>query len=144
MCGHGQLDRGRIELARRRRTPDSPAVLQAGVPGDRRRFRGGTPWIDGPDCFAEGPHIALIRALAGKAGPFPRPRPLVLVAETLLLGPLERRQFDQEALTFIPLARAAEANHHRRERRVLPAPATERRIARREVHQVVEIRAGQA
>jgi len=129
--GYGERNRHGIELARSGGSANSPAVLQARVPGDSLCYRGGTAWVGASNLIGECPHILLIRALSGDTCSLPSPCPLLLVVQTLLLGKLKRRELHQQALALVPLAGAAEANHNGRKGRVLSAPPTERWITGR-------------
>jgi hypothetical protein len=85
-----------------------------------------------------------VRTLPSDCGTAASPEPLLIVAQALLLSSLKGSGFDKEALAFVTLARAAEANHYRRQGRVLSAAATERGIASGQVDQVIEVSAAKA
>jgi hypothetical protein len=72
--------------------------------GDSIRFVSRTVGIAGSNLLGKGLHVPRIGAFSSEASSLPSARPLLMIAQALLLGQLERDQLDQKAPTLIPLA----------------------------------------
>jgi hypothetical protein len=107
-------------------------------------FRRGAACEDGSNLASERFDILGVRTLPSDGSTAASPEPLLLVVQALLLSSLKGSSFHKEALAFVTLARAAEANDYGRQGRVLSAAATERSIASGQVDQVIEVSAAEA
>ena len=104
-------------------------------------FRSGAACEDSSNLASERFDKLGVRTLPSDGSTAASPEPLLLVVQALLLGSLKGSSFHKEALAFVTLARAAEANDYGRQGRVLSAAATERSIASGQIDQVVEVSA---
>jgi hypothetical protein len=133
----GQLDRPRIERPTRGGAAYPSAATGRGASGDLLRTR---CWAtrEQPRDLARHPFLQieiLLRTPRGLSRPPARPR--FLVGETRRLGLIERVLLDEDSLPLITPARAAEANHDCPQATAgLRAPG-QRRVARRQIHEMV-------
>lgn len=109
--GHGLL----IELLGSSRSPDSAAMLAAGMLGDLFWCIGGTSGVQASNYFGEFSHVSSIHCLAlDLLAPSPD-RPLLFVAQAFLLSLFDCFGLSEDALAFISLAGPAPLQDNRGE-----------------------------
>jgi hypothetical protein len=126
------------------RPPDTPAVLLARVGRDglgviRRAIREQIVDPLHEPCHELGVDLSTAFRLALSAS-----GPRLSVIQALGLGALERLFLDEQSLPLVSFACATPFQHHGDQRGVLARASRERRIARRQKHEVIEIGTGEA
>src|SRR6266704_2562006 len=111
---HGQRDRLLVQRPSGRRAPNPTAAADAGMAGDRLGTLGRTAREQARDRLGQ-PNLER-QVLVGAPLPvaFAAASARVLVGQALRLGLLKGSLLHEDPLALVPLARAAEADHHRR------------------------------
>lgn len=133
-----------LELASGGGAANAAAAARRGVGGDllgtSRRAAGEEP-SDLARHLGLKPHVGELALSAGSLAPG---RSLGLIREAFLLGAVHSVLLDEYALALVAAAGAAEAHDDGREPAVLAGAARQGGIAAREVHEMVQVGAGEA
>src|SRR5216683_1758010 len=124
--------------------PTRPLLRRAVCSAIARASVAGQPGNSADIFFAICATKALIILGAALRIPFPTQHPQFAVRQAFLFGLVERGFGNQNALAFVPPARAAETHDYRRKRAILPSSAGECGIPAGKVDKFIEIGAAHA
>jgi hypothetical protein len=144
VCGDGKAHRLFGEILRGSGAPDPPAVLEAGVLGDRVLRSGRTAWKQLTHALRKTLDVLSveIRTPLGLALAMTRTR--ITVGQALCFGPRQSRLLDQDTLSLVMMAGATPLDDDSGQRRVLAGPARQRGVPGGQEDEVIEVSAGQA
>src|SRR5437879_7748231 len=127
---HGAGDGTLVQRPARRRAPHSTAPPRARVPGNLLRAPGRAAREESEDLLRHPRLEVEVLHPTPLLGTLPTALADLLVREALLLGSLQRRLLDQDALPLVASAGAAEPDYHGGEPALLLGPPAERWVAR--------------
>lgn len=144
MGDHRQTHRIFIEGLGGGRTTYAAAVLQARVLGDRAVPTVGTTREEFAHALREAFYVVAVQSRPARVFAAASAGAGMLVRQALGFSARQRRLLNKNALSFMAPARMTPSEHDRRQRGVLACTPRERRIARWQENQLIEIRAGKA
>src|SRR5262249_1782337 len=124
--------------------PHASATPRSRVPGDSLSFTRGATWKELANTARHALYQLFILLLPTQRVQLTAMDAQLFVGEAFLLGLSERGLLNKNPLALVPFTGAAESDHHRRQRAVLPGAASQRRVPARQKHKVVQIGASRA